>query len=332
MLTVAAMQMACGPDLEENLDRAECLIRQAAARGAHVVLPQEMFSRRFFAFMDWSAEHFALAEGFDGPTVTHMRRVAHDLGVVIPVNFFERANNAYYNTIAMVDADGSILGHYRKTHIPGGPPGCYEKIFLAYGDTGFRVFDTAWGRVGAGICWDQWFPEAARIMALQGADLLCYPTGIGSNCHDHWEVVMRGHAGANLTPLVCSNRIGTEVGPLGATTFFGQSFVAGHRGEVVAKADAVSEAVLTASFDVLAIREARADWGVFRDRRPDAYAPLLTLDGETPGLGAGLLASRLPPPRKDAFAAIARDPERAALEHHGSVARPDGTIVVPPTE
>ena len=315
MLTVAAIQMACGPDLEDNLDRAERLVRQAAARGAHVVLPQEMFSRRFFAFMDWSSAHFALAEGFDGPTVTHMRRLARELGVVIPVNFFERANNAHFNTVAMVDADGSILGHYRKTHIPGGPPGCYEKIFLAYGDTGFRVFDTAWGRVGAAICWDQWFPESARIMALQGADVLCYPTGIGSDCHDHWELVMRGHAGANLTPLVCANRVGHEAGPLGETTFFGQSFIAGHRGEVVAKADAVSEVVLTASFDVEAIREARADWGVFRDRRPDAYGPLLTLDGETPGLGTGPGALRLPSRRAGALAEIARDPAHVALEH-----------------
>ena len=315
MLTVAAIQMACGPDLEENLDRAERLVRQAAARGAQVILPQEMFSRRFFAFMDWSSAHYALSEGFDGPTVTHMRRVARDLGVVIPVNFFERANNAHFNTIAMIDADGSILGHYRKTHIPGGPPGCYEKIFLAYGDTGFRVFDTAWGRVGAAICWDQWFPESARIMALQGADVLCYPTGIGSDCHDHWEVVMRGHAGANLTPLICSNRIGHEAGPLGETTFYGQSFIAGHRGEVVAKADAVSEAVLTATFDVEAIREARADWGVFRDRRPDAYAPLLTLDGETPGLGTSL-AARAPSRRIEPLARIARDPGVPALDHH----------------
>lgn len=326
MLTVAATQMACGPDLEENLERAERLIRQAAARGAHVVLPQEMFSRRFFAFMDWSSAHFALSEGFDGPTVTHMRRLAHDLGVVIPVNFFERANNAHYNTIAMVDADGSILGHYRKTHIPGGPPGCYEKIYLAYGDTGFRVFDTAWGRVGAAICWDQWFPESARIMALQGADVLCYPTGIGSDCHDHWEVVMRGHAGANLTPLVCSNRVGHEVGPLGETTFYGQSFIAGHRGEIVAKADAVSELVLTATFDLEAIREDRANWGVFRDRRPDAYAPLLTMDGETPGLGAGIAPPWPASRRMETLREIAREPA-AALPP----ARPGGDAITVPS-
>lgn len=320
MLTVAAIQMACGPDIEENLERAERLIREAAGRGAQVVLPQEMVSRRLFAFNDWTSEHFALAEGLEGPTVSAMRRVAREVGVVIPVNFFERANNAYYSTVAMIDACGAILGRYRKTHIPGGPPGCYEKIYLSYGDTGFRVFDTAFGRVGAAICWDQWFPESARVMALQGADLLLYPTGIGSDCHDHWEVVMRGHGGANLTPLVCANRIGTEVGALGETTFFGRSFIAGPRGEVVAKADGVSECVLTAAFDVEAIREMRADWGVFRDRRPDAYAPLLTLDGETPGLGAGLAAGqgapRPAPRRLETLADLARpgDDRRPADE------------------
>ena len=329
MLTVAATQMACGPDIEENLDRAERLVCEAAARGAQVVLPQEMFSRRFFAFMDWKSDHFIFAEGFDGPTVTHMRRVARDLGVVIPVNFFERANNAYFNTVAMVDGDGSVLGHYRKTHIPGGSPGCFEKIYTSYGDTGFRAFDTAHGRIGCAVCWDQWFPESARIMALMGADVLFYPTGIGSDCHDHWETVMRGHAGANLTPLVCSNRIGHEKGDLGETTFFGQSFIAGPRGEIVAKADAVSEAVLTASFDVDAIREMRADWGVFRDRRPDAYGPLLTMDGETPGLGTGVKALLRPslPRRLETLGDFARPPDRA---RPGDDRRPAEEVATPP--
>ena len=286
-VTVAATQMACTWDREENLDTAEALAREAAAMGAQIVLPQEMFSNHFFAFNDWKPAYFALAETLEGPTVSRMRSVARELGVVIPCNFFERANHAYYNTNAIIDADGAVLGIYRKTHIPGGPPGCFEKIYTSYGDTGFRVFDTAYGRIGAAVCWDQWFPESARIMALMGAEVLFFPTGIGSDCHDHWEVVMRGHAGANLVPLVCSNRIGAEVGDLGTTTFFGQAFIAGPFGEIRQRADAATPGVLVESFDLDAIAELRANWGVFRDRRPDAYGALLTLDGETPGLMTG---------------------------------------------
>ena len=285
-LTVAATQMSCTWNREENLERASALVRGAAAAGANLVLPQEMFSMHFFAFMDWKSEYFAYAEALDGETVSTMAALAKELGVVIPVNFFERANNAYYNTVAMIDADGSILGIYRKTHIPGGPPGCYEKIYTSPGDTGFRVFRTAFGNVGAGVCWDQWFPESARIMCLQGADVLCYPTGIASNCHDHWQRVMQGHAGANLTPLVASNRVGFERGDLGESTFWGRAFVAGPMGEIVVETAAgnLDDAFVTASFDLEVLREARANWGVFRDRRPDAYAPLLTLDGSTPAL------------------------------------------------
>lgn len=285
-VTVAATQMACSWDWEENIAKAEGIIRQAAAAGAQIILPQEMFSLHFFAFMDWKSEYFKFAEAVDGPTVTHMRGVAKDLGVVIPVNFFERANNAYFNTNAVIDADGSVLGIYRKTHIPGGPPGCFEKIYTSYGDTGFQAFDTAYGRIGAAVCWDQWFPESARIMCLKGAELLFYPTGIGSDCHDHWEVVMRGHAGANLTPLIASNRVGYEKGDLGKSTFWGQAFIAGPQGEIRQRADKTSETFITETFDLEAIREMRANWGVFRDRRPDAYGPLLTMDGSTPALRA----------------------------------------------
>lgn len=284
MLTLAAVQMSCTWDREENLAKAEHLIREAAGQGAQVILPQEMFSQHFFAFMDWKPEYFALAETRDGPTVSHMRRVAKDLGVVIPCNFFEHAGQAYYNTVAMIDADGSVLGHYRKTHIPGGPPGCFEKIYTSYGDTGFQVFETGFGRMGCAVCWDQWFPESARIMALKGAEVLFYPTGIGSDCHEHWETVMRGHAGANLMPLVCANRVGEESGDLGTTRFFGQSFIAGPKAEIAAVADDHSDTFVTASFDMAEIEEMRANWGVFRDRRPDAYGALLTLDGRTEGL------------------------------------------------
>jgi len=284
-VTVAATQMACSWDIEENLAKAERLIRAAASAGAQIILPQEVFSRHEFQFMDWKPEHFGLAESLSGPTVSRMRHLAKDLSVVIPANFFERAQNAYYNTIAMIDADGEVLGIYRKSHIPLGAPGCYEKAYSNIGDTGFQTFETAYATIGSGVCWDQWFPESARIMALKGAELLFYPTAIGSDCHDHWETVMRGHAGANLMPLIAANRVGTETGDLGEVTFWGSSFIAGPRGEILAKADRASETFISYTFDLEEIRELRAHWGLFRDRRPDLYGPLLTLDGSTQSPG-----------------------------------------------
>ncbi|MDX1400390.1 MAG: carbon-nitrogen hydrolase [Kiloniellales bacterium] len=280
-VTVAATQMACSWDRDENLAKAEQLVRGAAAAGAQIILLQEVFSSHEFQFFEMKPDHFQLAETLEGPTISHMRSLAKDLGVVIPANFFEVANNAYFNTNAFIDADGSILGIYRKSHIPLGLPGCYEKVYSNLGDTGFLAFKTAYATIGAGICWDQWFPEAARIMTLKGAEILFYPTAIGSDCHDHWETVMRGHAGANVTPLVAANRVGFEKGDLGELTFWGRSFIAGPRGEVLAKADQSSECFITHSFDLDEIRELRAHWGLFRDRRPDLYGPLLTLDGVT---------------------------------------------------
>lgn len=282
-VTVAAMQMPAESDHQANLDRAEGLIRDAVAAGANIVLPSELFSMPMFMFGDWKADHFAHAEDLDGTTVSRMQSIARELGVVIPTNIFERANNAHFDTNVIIDADGSVLGSYRKSHIPGGPPNCYEKMYSNPGDTGFRVFDTAFGRIGAAICWDQWFPESARIMALKGAELLFYPSAIGSDCHGHWQRVMQGHAGANLTPLICSNRVGTETGDLGSTTFWGRSFIADQTGAVVAEADDQSSMFITATFDLDAIRSQRAEWAVFRDRRPDLYGPLLTLDGRDHG-------------------------------------------------
>jgi N-carbamoylputrescine amidase len=279
-VTVAATQMKASRDRQATLARADALVREAAARGAQIVLLQEMWETRFFAFNDWKPEHFALAAPADNhPALAHMAALAAELGVVLPVNFYERANNAYYNTVMVIDADGRMLGVYRKSHIPLGPPGCYEKVYTNPGDTGFCVWSTRFGTIGVGICWDQWFPEAARIMALKGADMLFYPTAIGSDCHDHWEVVMRGHAGANLVPVVVSNRVGTERGDLGETTYWGRSFIAGPKGEIVAKAGSEEEGVITATFDLEVNRMLRANWGVFRDRRPDLYAPLLSYQG-----------------------------------------------------
>jgi N-carbamoylputrescine amidase len=291
--TLAAVQMAMGESVAENVATAERLVRDAAARGAQVVLIPELFEGPYFC-IDQLPEHFGRALPLDGhPTVEHFRSVAKELEVVLPISVYERAGQATYNSIAIVDADGSVLGSYRKSHIPDGP-GYTEKYYFNPGDTGFRAWPTRFGTLGVGICWDQWFPEAARSMALLGAEFLLYPTAIGSEPPDptwdssgHWQRVMQGHAGANLTPLVGANRVGREVGrgddTLGRReiTFYGSSFIADATGAKVAEADRAGEAVITATFDRDELSEMRHAWGLFRDRRPDLYGPLLTLDGST---------------------------------------------------
>jgi N-carbamoylputrescine amidase len=277
--------MACGWDRDANIANAEKLIRAAAARGAHIVLIQELFETPYFC-KDHQPRHFDLAHPLEGhPAVEHFRGLARELGVVLPVSVFERADNAFFNSIAVVDADGGVLGTYRKSHIPEGP-GYHEKFYFSPGDTGFRVFASRYGKLGVAICWDQWFPEAARSMALLGAEILLYPTAIGSEPQDasidssgHWQRTMQGHAAANILPLVASNRIGTEQGEKYTMTFYGSSFIASPTGEKVAEADRVTETVLTASFDLDEIRRYRRSWGIFRDRRPDLYHPILSLDG-----------------------------------------------------
>jgi N-carbamoylputrescine amidase len=285
-VTVAVTQMACGPDATANADRAEALVRAAAAQGADVVLLQELFETPYFCKAE-RREHFALALPFEGnPLVGRFAALARELGVVLPLSFFERAGQAHFNSLAMLDADGRVMGLYRKSHIPDGP-GYEEKYYFSPGDTGFRVWDTAVGRIGVGICWDQWFPECARAMALMGAELLLYPTAIGSeppapgyDSQPHWQTVMRGHAGANLVPVAASNRIGSERAEDGTeVTFYGSSFLADLTGAVVASAGRDSEEVVTASFDLDEIAGFRAAWGLFRDRRPDLYGALGTLDG-----------------------------------------------------
>ena len=282
-VTVAATQMACTRDRDANIANAERLVRAAAARGANVVLIQELFETPYFC-KDHLASHFELASPIaENAAIRHLAAVARERGVVLPLSVFERAHNAYFNTLVMVDADGSTLGIYRKSHIPESP-GYHEKFYFSPGDTGFRVWPTRFGRLGVGVCWDQWFPECARAMAVMGAELLLYPTAIGSEPQDssldsrwHWQRTMQGHAAANVMPLVASNRIGTEQGEKCAITFYGHSFIADHTGEVVAQADARTESVLTATFDLEAVRRYRHAWGVFRDRRPDLYGPLLSL-------------------------------------------------------
>jgi N-carbamoylputrescine amidase len=285
-ITLAATQFACSWDLPANADAAERVVRAAAARGAQVVLVQELFATPYFCITQ-RAEYLSLAAPADGhPLIARFGALARELGVVLPVSFFERAGTAFFNSVAMVDADGRILGLYRKSHIPQGP-GYEEKYYFSPGDTGFRVWDTAFGRIGVGICWDQWFPEAARAMALQGAEVLLYPTAIGSeppapgyDSQPHWETVMRGHAAANILPIVASNRIGTETAPEGtAVTFYGSSFIADQTGALIARASRDKEEVLTASLDLDAIAALRASWGLFRDRRVDLYSPLRSLTG-----------------------------------------------------
>lgn len=284
-VTVAATQMACDQDREGNIARAEALIREAAGRGAHIVLIQELFETPYFC-KDQLPEHFELARPVEGhPMIERMQRLAAELEVVLPLSFFERAGNAFFNSLVVVDADGRNLGLYRKSHIPDGP-GYQEKFYFTPGDTGFKVWSTRYGTIGVGICWDQWFPEAARVMALMGAEILFYPTAIGSeppepgyDSSDHWQRVMQGHAAANIVPVVASNRIGVERGRSCELTFYGRSFIADHLGAKVAEADRRSETVITASFDLDEIGRARRAWGVFRDRRPDLYRPICSYDG-----------------------------------------------------
>jgi len=284
-VVLAASQMACSWNIEDNLNKAEKLIRLAAQKGANMVLIQELFETPYFP-IDQNHTHLNLAKPVDNhPTLSRFCRLARELGVVLPISFFESANRVFFNSLAIIDADGSLLGTYRKTHIPNAI-GYQEKLYFSPGDSGFPVWETAYGKVGVGICWDQWFPETARCLALKGAEILMFPTAIGSepgddsvDSKDHWQRVMQGHAGANIMPLVASNRIGLEKGASFDMTFYGSSFIADHTGAKVAEANRTDETVLTAAFDLDKIREYRETWGVFRDRRPSVYGPLMTMDG-----------------------------------------------------
>jgi N-carbamoylputrescine amidase len=288
-ITLAAVQFACSWDRAANIAKAKDMVRRAHAMAADIVLLPELFETPYFC-QDQSAEHFALARPFEGnPVIGEFSNLAAELGVVLPFSFFESANYAHYNALAMIDADGRVLGRYRKSHIPDGP-GYQEKFYFRPGDTGFKVWQTRFGRLGAAVCWDQWFPEAARIMALRGAEVLFYPTAIGSepppsppvDSRDHWRRVMQGHAAANYLPLVAANRIGRETGQAGELNFYGSSFVAGPTGEILAELGREEEGIAVATVDLSAIAKARLSWGLFRDRRPDLYGPLLTADGTEP--------------------------------------------------
>lgn len=285
-VTVAATQFASTPDRARNLAVAEDLVRKSAGQGANVILIQELFETPYFC-IEHDTRYFDLALPInENPAVRRFAELARELEVVLPVSVFERAGNAYYNSVAMLDAGGELLGIYRKAHIPESP-GYHEKFYFSPGDTGFRTWQTRFGRIGVGICWDQWFPESARVMALKGAEILLYPTAIGAepqdpsiDSRDHWQRTMQGHAAANIMPLIASNRIGTESGGKWSVTYYGSSFIADHTGAIVKGADRSTESILTTTFDLVAINEYRRSWGVFRDRRPELYGPLLTLDGD----------------------------------------------------
>ena len=284
-VTVAAMQMACSDDRNENVALAEQQVRAAAAKGAQVILLQELFETPYFC-KDQDSACFELARDAQAnELIARFQTLARELAVVLPISFFERANNAYFNSVGIVDADGELLGLYRKSHIPDSP-GYQEKFYFSPGDTGFRTWQTQYARIGVAICWDQWFPEAARSMALQGAELLLYPTAIGSepgypniDSSGHWQRVMQGHAAANCVPVVASNRIGLERGASCDVTFYGSSFITDHSGLKLAEADRDSQDIITAELDLERMRKERTAWGLFRDRRPDLYGDLLSLDG-----------------------------------------------------
>lgn len=277
---VAATQMSCSWNREEVLDKAEKLVRKAAAEGANIILLQELFETPYFC-QKQKFEYFDLAKPLSGnAAVKRFTEVAKELQVVLPISFYEKAGNTAFNTIAIIDADGTILGTYRKTHIPDGLPYA-EKFYFTPGDTGFKVWKTKYADIGVGICWDQWFPEAARSMALLGAELLFYPTAIGSeptlnvDSKSHWQHAMQGHAAANIMPVIASNRIGTETDDESSMTFYGSSFISDQTGTIVEEADRETESVLVHEFDLDAIAQMRREWGVFRDRRPEMYGTLM---------------------------------------------------------
>lgn len=289
-VSVAALQFSCDWNGDSNIAKAEAAVRAAARAGAQIILLPELFETPYFC-IEQDVRHLQLARAVDASrAVQHFRALARELQVVLPVSFFESAGRAFFNSVAIVDADGSVLGVYRKTHIPNGP-GYQEKNYFSPGDTGFKVWDTRFARIGVGICWDQWFPESARVMALLGAELLFFPTAIGSepppalavNSREHWQRAQQGQAAANLVPLIAANRYGLErslQNPEGLyIRFYGSSFIADATGGKVAEAPEEGDAVLTATFDLNALAQQRNNWFVFRDRRPELYAPLLSLDG-----------------------------------------------------
>ena len=282
---VAATQMSCSWELDQNISKAKNIIVQAAKNGANIILLQELFQSPYFC-IEYDEKIFHLAQTFENNKVLQeMSELCKELNVVLPISYFERSNNAYFNSVAVIDSDGTILGNYRKSHIPDAP-GYLEKYYFNPGNTGFKVWDTNFGKIGIGICWDQWFPEAARIMALKGADILFYPTAIGNeltsdyDSSDAWQRAMQGHAVSNIVPVVASNRIGVEEVQNQSNGFYGRSFISDHTGKILKEGSRDKEEILIAEVDLEQNHLFRRNWGLFRDRRTDLYKEILSLDGK----------------------------------------------------
>lgn len=282
-IKVAITQFGMSDVYEENINKADSLIKEASKEGVDLLLLPELFEGKYFCQIE-DYNNFDLAEEFDNSkTLKHFQKVAKENNIALPISFFEKAGVAYFNSLAFIDKDGEIKGLYRKSHIPTGE--CYEeKFYFAEGDTGFMVFNANKAKVGVAICWDQWFPEGARVMALKGAEILCYPTAIGSepvlpkDSKSHWQNVMKGHAAGNIMPVLASNRVGIEKTANSQMKFFGSSFIADQHGDIVVEMDREEEGYRTAVFDLDEINKERRDWGVFRDRRCDLYGDILKKD------------------------------------------------------
>ncbi|KAI7264794.1 hypothetical protein KC345_g8721 [Hortaea werneckii] len=278
--------MSCSGDIDENIRKAETLVREAAAQGAQIILLQELFETPYFCQKEKSDYYAYATELEQNKAVNHFKAIAKELEVVLPISFYEKKNYARYNSLAVIDADGTVMGKYRKSHIPDGP-GYEEKFYFNPGDTGFKVWNTRYAKIGVGVCWDQWYPEAARVMSLMGAEILFYPTAIGSepqdgsiDSKDHWQTCMLGHAAANLIPVVASNRIGEEIDEESSINFYGSSFIAGPQGNKIAEAGRDEQTVLVSEFDLDALEVGRIEWGIFRDRRPELYRLIASYDGD----------------------------------------------------
>ncbi|MDP1785329.1 MAG: N-carbamoylputrescine amidase [Sulfuricurvum sp.] len=280
MVKVAAIQMAMCEEKEANVLKAETMVKEAAQNGARIVLIPELFEGHYFC-KDMDPTYFSWAhERENNPLIQRFSDLARELGVVIPLSYFEKAGERYFNSLVMIDADGTVMENYRKTHIPDGP-GYEEKFYFMPGDTGFKVWKTRYGNIGVGICWDQWFPETARCLTLMGADMIFYPTAIGSepeigvDSASHWQRVQMGHSAANIIPVIAANRIGEEIGESCTLTFYGSSFITDHTGAKIAEASRDKEEILYSEFDPLSVREHRHYWGLIRDRRPECYGKIV---------------------------------------------------------
>ena len=279
MVTVAAVQMQMSEDKEANVAKAEAMVREAAQKGAQIILLPELFEGHYFC-KDMDGQYFSWARPLaDNPVIARFSALAKELGVVLPVSYFERDGERYFNSLVVIDADGTVMENYRKTHIPSGP-GYEEKFYFEPGDSGFKVWETKFAKIGVGICWDQWFPETARSLALMGAELIFYPTAIGSepeigvDSKDHWQRVQMGHAAANTVPVIAANRIGAEAGKSCTLTFYGSSFMTDYTGAKIADASRDAEEILYASYDLEENRKQRDYWALFADRRPGCYGEL----------------------------------------------------------